>query len=101
MANNAYYSTIFSSRAQKEISLSWEWYEKKQQGLGDRFVNEVINRIRKIERYPERYPTRYRSYKETPVQVFPYLIIYRVNKKKKTIRIVSIFHTSMNPGKKF
>jgi plasmid stabilization system protein ParE len=100
MANKAGYSTIISSRAQKEIALSWEWYEERQQGLGDHFINEVVNRIGQIERYPERYPTRYRTYKETLVQGFPFFIIYRVNKRKKTIRIVSVFHTSINPRKK-
>jgi hypothetical protein len=71
MANKASYSIIISSRAQKEISQSWEWYEDRLQGLGDRFVNEIIDRIRLIERNPERYPTRFKSYKETPITCFP------------------------------
>ena len=45
MANKASYSVILSSRAQKEIAQSWEWYEDRQRGLGDRFVNEVVKRI--------------------------------------------------------
>ena len=40
MAIRAGYSAIISSRAQKEIAQSWEWYEDRQQGLGDRFVKE-------------------------------------------------------------
>jgi len=100
MANKASYSVILSSRAQKEITESWEWYEERQTGLGDRFVKEVVTRIKLIEQHPERYPSRYKSYKETPIAVFPFLIIYRLNKRKKIIRIVSVFHTSINPRKK-
>ena len=101
MASNSIYTSILSSRALKEIKQAWEWYEERQQNLGDRFVKEVINKIHLIEQNPERYPTCYKSYKEVPVPIFPFLIIYRLNRKKKSIRIVSVFHTSLNPKKKF
>src|SRR5665647_3246333 len=39
------FSVIFSSRAQKEINESWNWYEERQPGLGDRFLKELRNRI--------------------------------------------------------
>ena len=100
MASNPGYLIIFSSRVQKEIIKSWEWYEERQPGLGDRFVKEVLTKIRLIDQLPERYPTRYKSYKEAPIAVFPFLIIYRLNTRKKVIRIVSVFHTSLNPKKK-
>ena len=101
MANVPAHVTILSSRAQREITEAWNWYEDRQPGLGDRFLKEVRARIEKIEQTPERYPTRFRSYKETPVPVFPFLIIYRINKRKKLIRIVSVFHTSLDPKKKY
>ena len=100
MASNTGYLTMFSSRVQKEIAKSWEWYEERQSGLGDRFVKEVLTKIKLIEQHLERYPTRHKSYKETPIAVFPFLIIYRLNTRKKIIRIVSIFHTSLNPKRK-
>jgi plasmid stabilization system protein ParE len=101
MANSPTFSAILSVRAQKEIISAWEWYEERQQGLGDRLIKELTHRIQLIEQNPGRYPTRYKSYKESPVPVFPFLIIYRLNKKKKLVRIVSVFHTSLNPQKKF
>jgi plasmid stabilization system protein ParE len=101
MANNSAFFVILSIRAQKKIIQAWEWYEERQQGLGDRFLKELTRSIRLIEQNPDRYPNRYKSYKETPVPVFPFLIIYRLNRKKKLVRIVSVFHTSLNPKKKF
>ena len=101
MANSPAFSSIISTRAQKEIASSWTWYEERQRGLGDRFVKEIIDRIRKIEATPERYPLRYKIYRETPVLIFPYLIIYRINKRKHSVRIVAVFHTLLNPKKKF
>lgn len=73
MASNPVYSSILSTRAQKEITQSWEWYEKRQQNLGYRFVKEVINKICLIEQNPERYPTRYKSYKEAIDSIFHFL----------------------------
>jgi plasmid stabilization system protein ParE len=101
MANSAAFTVIISSRAQKEIAQAWNWYEDRQQGLGDRFVKEITTRFRKIETNPFRFSKRYKTYHEAIVPVFPYLIIYKVLKRKNSIRIVSIFHTSLDPKKKF
>jgi plasmid stabilization system protein ParE len=101
MENNSTYSSILSSRAQKEIAISWEWYEERQVGLGDGFVKEVIARIKDIQKNPERYPVRYKSYQEVSVPSFPFILIYRVIKKQRSVRIISVFHTSQNPQKKY
>jgi plasmid stabilization system protein ParE len=101
MANNIAYQIILSSRAEKEIETSWTWYEERQQGLGDRLVTETIYRLRQIEQTPERYSIRYKNYRETKIEVFPFVIIYKINKKKKLIYVVSIFHASRNPKRKY
>ncbi|UXE65736.1 MAG: type II toxin-antitoxin system RelE/ParE family toxin [Chryseotalea sp. WA131a] len=101
MDRHSIYRTIFSSKAQREIAESWNWYEDRQLGLGDRFLNEIAEHIRKIEQTPIKFPIRFKSYRETPVPVFPFLIIYRINGRKRIIRIVSIFHTSRNPTRKY
>jgi plasmid stabilization system protein ParE len=95
------FSSIFSSRAQKEIAVSWDWYEERLQGLGDRFLTEILERISVIENNPDRFPTRHKNYKEAVLPTFPFLIIYRVSTKKRSIRIVSVFHTSRNPKRKY
>lgn len=100
MANSAAFAVIISSRAQKEIAQAWNWYEDRQQGLGDRFVKEITTVFGKIETNPLRFPKRYKTYHEAVVSVFPYLIVYKVLKRQKTIQIVSIFHTSLDPKKK-
>lgn len=95
------YTSILSSRAGKEILQSWQWYEERQQGLGDRFVREVVRCIGKIEKTPERYVKRVMEYREVQLDVFPYLVIYRMDKRKMLIRIVSVFHTARSTKKKY
>jgi plasmid stabilization system protein ParE len=101
MANNSAYTAIISSRAQKELAESWAWYEDRLPGLGDRFTGEVLKRIRQIQDNPDRYPTRFKLYKEAQVDTFPFLIIFRIINKTNLIRVVSVFHTAQNPGKKY
>ena len=48
MESSSVCSSILSAKAQKEISVSWNWYEDRLQGLGDRFVMEVTTEIFKI-----------------------------------------------------
>jgi hypothetical protein len=101
MESNSGYSTILSTRVQKEILKAWDWYEDRQQGLGDLFVEDALKCIRKIEQAPARYKTRFKTYKETSLATFPFLVIYRINERKKLLRIVSLFHTSISPKKKY
>ena len=52
MAEDSNFRAILSSRAEIEIAESWDWYEDRQYGLGDRFLKEVTNRIRDINKCP-------------------------------------------------
>jgi hypothetical protein len=101
MANKSIVSVVISSHAQKEIAESWAWYEDRLAGLGDRFLTAILDRLHQIELTPDRYPTRFKSYKEVAVDTFPFLVIYRFNKRSNIVRVMSIFHTSRNPNKKY
>ena len=95
------YTSILSERALKELREAWEWYEDKLPGLGDRFKEAIFNKIEQIEVTPFKGVQRTNLYRESIVKVFPYLIIYRVETKKKEIFVHSIFHTRRNPRKKY
>jgi plasmid stabilization system protein ParE len=101
MKNSLHFSAILSTRAQKEVSVSWEWYEERSLGLGDRFLEAVKAKIREIEKEPFNYSARYKEYRETSLDSFPYQIVFRINQRKKSIRIVSLFHSARNPNGKY
>lgn len=95
------YKAEFVHKARLELLEACEWYEDKQPGLGDRFLKEVFRIVSIIEQNHDRYPERRRYYREALIRVFPYILIYRVNNRKKTIAIVAVFHTRRNPKLKF
>jgi plasmid stabilization system protein ParE len=95
------FNVIISKKAKEEIDNAWDWYEDKQKGLGDRFIGELIFFIEKIQKNPFYYKERIKSFREAAFKIFPFLIIFKVNEQKRIIRIVSVFHTSRNPYRKF
>ena len=87
---------IFLEKAKSELLETWIWYEERQEGLGERFKEKVFECINNIEQNPYRYPERKKNYREGLVDIFLYLIIYRVLKRRKLVLIVSVFHTKRN-----
>jgi plasmid stabilization system protein ParE len=94
------YNFLQLPKAQKEILDAWEWYEDKQIGLGDRFKEELYKKIKSISSNPLHYPLK-GQYHEAQTDVFPYLIIFKIDKSKDLILIVSVFHMSRQPKKKY
>lgn len=75
--------------------------EDKQEGLGDRFIKQANLKIKQVIQSPERYPEKKRSFRETKIDAFPYLLIYKISNRKKVITIIFVFHTRQNPKVKY
>ena len=95
------YTLIFNSEAEKEYSAAYQWYEGQQPGLGERFLQETEHQIQKIIANPEAYHLSKGNYRESLVGHFPFTVVYAIAKRKKTIYISSIFHTSRDPKGKY
>ena len=93
------YTVDLLFKARQEIFESWVWYEEQEDGLGDRFEDAVFEKIALIAANPLHYPLKKGTY-EANTDKFPFLIVYRINKRRKLIMIVSVFHTSRHPKKK-
>ena len=94
------YTVDLLFKARQEIFEAWKWYEEQQPGLGDRFEDEIFRKIDLIAINPLHYPLKKRMHEAT-TDIFPYLIVYRINQKRKSLMVVSVFHTSRHPGKKY
>jgi hypothetical protein len=70
--------------------------------LGERFLKAIRQKIEEIALHPEVYGSRSsKKFKEAQVDFFPYLIVYRMNKRNKVLYISSIHHTMKDPKKKY
>lgn len=95
------YHLVLSEKANSEVMDASVWYEEKLKGLGSKFKETIGRKLRLIEQFPEHYPKRKANFREAPVRMFPYLIIYKVYKRKREIVVYSIFHSNRNPRKKY
>jgi plasmid stabilization system protein ParE len=86
--------------AEKEMDEAFDWYEEHQDGLGERFINSVERQIKRIVANPEHYQLKKRKYRESNVEVFPYIVVFKYYPIKSEILVVSVFHTSRKPSKK-
>ena len=88
--------------AAEDLSKGYDWYEDKQVGLGERFLKAVRNKINEIAIHPEIYSSRERKeFREVKVEFFPFLIVYKVFKRKQQVYISTIHNTSKHPRKKY
>ncbi len=73
---------------------------EKREGLGERFLQIFQQKLETIQFYPERFSLRKNNFREAPLQIFPYPIVYKFHKRKKEIIVFHIFHTKRNPRNK-
>jgi plasmid stabilization system protein ParE len=95
------FKIVFSTTAEKELEESFNWYEKKTAGLGERFVVVIDNSLVSICSNPEAYSNKRTKYREFVVDDFPYIIVYELITKDHIINILHVFHTSRNPKLKY
>jgi hypothetical protein len=76
------YKIEFLPRARKELMETWDWYDERWIGLGDRFMREVEKKVQQIEKTPERYAERRKGFRETKI-MFSLILLYTGYKSEK------------------
>jgi hypothetical protein len=74
-----------------------DWYNNKQFDLGNRFFNKVKIQTAKLSTSALLFAVRYDDIRCMHIEKFPYLVHYRVNEKKFTVKVEALFHTGRNP----
>ena len=86
---------VLLPEARDDLDEAFDWYERRQTGLGDRFAEAVRRTIDFVTAFPRIGTVKYRDVRQRLVLRFPYVIVYR--EVGGTIQIVSVFHTSRDP----
>jgi len=95
------YQLLFRDRAVDEMQDAYNWYEEQVTGLGDKFIAVVKNNIDIILRNPKSFKTSYKNFKEVFIRKFPFIIVYYIDDSKRAVVIMSVFHSSRNPKRKY
>lgn len=91
------FKAVLLPLAKQDIEKSAKWYNSRQEGLGNRFVNEVYSKVSFICENPEASAVRYDNVHCAVMETFPFMIHYFIDNPTKKIVIAAVFHTSLNP----
>ena len=96
------YKYTFHGDIALDYNDAYFWYESQKEGLGERFLTAVRRKIEEIAEAPEFYSVKTKKgYREAKVDIFPYVIVYKIYKRQKLIFFNSIHHERKHPGKKY
>jgi plasmid stabilization system protein ParE len=87
-----------TEKAQAEYIDAFLYYENKQDGLGDRFEEELDELMGLIQEAPLLFSKKYKNFREPILKNFPYLVVFEI--VEGVIVVQSIFHAKQNPKKK-
>jgi plasmid stabilization system protein ParE len=91
------YKAFILPLAKQDISDAVTWYESKQKGLGKLFVEEIRSKVLFIRNNPKTTTIKYDDIRCAILDVFPFMVHYTIDELQKTIIVVAVFHTSLNP----
>jgi plasmid stabilization system protein ParE len=72
------------------------WYEERQPGLGDEFLDEVDRGIQTLSDSALQYSIRFADVRRAPIHRFKFYGIYYIVRKKE-VWILAIFHGRRHP----
>ncbi|MCD9575765.1 type II toxin-antitoxin system RelE/ParE family toxin [Flavobacterium soyae] len=92
------FNIVIEPRALADIQEAIDYYESKQSGLGEYFYQVIDEHLDTLSKNPF-FEIRYKDYRGLPIKKFPFIIFYFIDEKVKTVYIMSVFNTSLNPSK--
>ncbi len=95
------YQLIIRQEAHLDTNEAYTYYEEKSPGLGERFLQELVQRYHQIKEHPEYYSfiDEQKIIRDVKLRHFPYLIVYEIEDDK--VIVYSVFNGYKNPSKKF
>jgi plasmid stabilization system protein ParE len=88
---------VIAPEAEQDIAEAFAWYEKKREGLGEQFLENVEARIQAIRRTPLMHQIVYENFRRSLVARFPYAVFYEY--ANDVVTVYCVFHTSRDPMK--
>ncbi|MFM2306922.1 MAG: hypothetical protein RLZZ367_1591 [Bacteroidota bacterium] len=84
-------------RAFNDIQDAVYYYESLNDGLGEKFFDEVDAYMQILGKHPF-YQVRYDDVRCLPLKKFPYMIHFRVDEIQKVVYVEAVVNCYQNPG---
>jgi hypothetical protein len=71
------YNVLTLATAEKQLAKAYDWYEERKKGLGVQFISSFERQVKRISINPEHYQIEKVNVRESNIEGFPYLIIFK------------------------
>ncbi|MDR9418894.1 type II toxin-antitoxin system RelE/ParE family toxin [Gracilimonas sp.] len=78
--------------AENEIDEAFEYYEEQLEGLGYKFIDEVLDGFKRIKANPKSWSPYSKNTRRCLLNVFPFGVIYLVDGDKIVVVAVTNLH---------
>jgi hypothetical protein len=85
-----------NQRSRPDATDGYEWYERKQHGLGKKFFDELDQCFLQILKSPQRFPQDQNQHIAL-VNKFPYRVVFEVDSER--ITVFAVYHDKRYPKK--
>jgi plasmid stabilization system protein ParE len=89
------YVLVFRPEVRDDLNEAYHWYQARQPGLGDEFLDCIDKLLNQICRMPKSYAVLHRDVRRAVLQRFPYAVYYRIISSR--IVVTAVFHSRRNP----
>ena len=86
----------FHTDAAEEMRAAAAYYEAREQGLGEQFLDEVEEGLQRIQQFPRLWPLYEGEYRRYLLKRFPFGLMYRIDPEQ--IFIMAVAHLHRRPG---
>ena len=86
---------VFTPEARAELIAAQAWYNRKVDGLGRQFRDEIDDQVARIAAGPMRFPEVMTGVRRARLRQFPYGLFFQVT--PGALVIVACFHSSREP----
>ena len=88
------FSLRFHPEVQNDIGDSYNWYEDRQEGPGERFLIELEFSYTQLELHPRYYGKSQGNLRRIQLNTFPYIVAFEI--KGNSIFVYAVFHQKRN-----
>lgn len=93
------YEIEVKETASKDLVNAVTYYESKQEGLGERFLNCWEQTLEQLKQAPQSYQKKYKNFRQVMIKPFPYHIIYEI--ERTTIVVYKVPYGGRHPRKRY
>lgn len=83
----------------RDVLNAINYYQSKQEGLGERFLNCWEQALELLKQTPESYQKKYKNFRQIEIKPFPYHIIYEI--EGISIVVYKVPYGGQHPRKRY